>query len=83
MLEKVKVPILITHHFRMINPANGALMGTVSDQQIAEARRLIGAAGQNVEYRSFPKMSHAMHRQDPALYVVTFRAWVQSLAPRR
>jgi pimeloyl-ACP methyl ester carboxylesterase len=83
MLTKVKVPVLITHHFRMINPADGALMGAVSDQQITQARRLIEAAGQSVKYRSFPKMGHAMHRQDPPLYVATFRAWAQGLAPRR
>jgi hypothetical protein len=83
MLKQVKGPVLITHHFRMIEPANAALMGAVSDQQITEARRLIEAAGQSVEYRSFPKMGHAMHRLDhPALYVATFRAWAQGLAPR-
>src|SRR5260370_29135848 len=64
MLKKVKVPILFTHHFRMINPASGALMGAVSDQQINEVRRLIESAGQTFEYHSLPKMGHAMHRID-------------------
>jgi pimeloyl-ACP methyl ester carboxylesterase len=81
LLKSVKVPVLFTHHFRKIHPINGALMGAVSDQQVNEARRLIEGAGQPFEYRSFPEMAHAMHRQDPALYVATFKEWALSLAP--
>jgi pimeloyl-ACP methyl ester carboxylesterase len=80
MLESVKVPVLFTHHFRKINPVNGALMGAVSDQQVSEARRLIEAAGQRFEYHSFPEMGHSMHGQDPTLYAATFREWARSLA---
>ncbi len=83
MLKKVKVPVMFTHHFRMINPENGALMGAVSDQQVAEARKLIEANGQSFEYHSFPKMGHMMHRQDPELYVNTFHPWAQKLAPAK
>ena len=83
MLKNVKVPVLFTHHFRKINPVNGALMGAVSDQHVSEARRLIEAAGQPFEYHSFPEMGHSMHGQDPALYAATFRAWTRSLAPVR
>jgi pimeloyl-ACP methyl ester carboxylesterase len=81
MLKSVKVPVLFTHHFRKINPVNGALMGAVSDQQVNEARRLIEGAGQRFEYHSFTEMGHSMHGQDPALYVATLRAWTQSLPP--
>ncbi len=79
MLKSVKVQVLFTHHFRKINPVNGALMGAVSDQQVNEARRLIEGAGQRFEYRSFPEMGHSLHGQDPALYAATLRAWTQSL----
>ncbi len=44
MLKSVKVQVLFTHHFRKINPVNGALMGAVSDQQVNEARRLVDPA---------------------------------------
>ena len=33
MLRSVKVPVLFTHHFRMIDEATGALMGASSDLQ--------------------------------------------------
>ncbi len=79
MLRSVKVPVLFTHHFRMINPENGALMGAVSDHQVAEARKLIEAAGQTFTYQSFPEMGHMMHHQDPALYATTLTTWVGSL----
>jgi pimeloyl-ACP methyl ester carboxylesterase len=80
MLKSVKVPVLFTHHFRKIHPVNGALMGAVSDQQVNEARRLIEGAGQRFEYHSFPEMGHAMHRQDPTLYVATLTDWARNLA---
>jgi pimeloyl-ACP methyl ester carboxylesterase len=79
MLKSVKVPVLFTHHFRMINPENGALMGAVSDLQVAEARKLIEGAGQRFTYHSFPQMGHMMHQQDPALYVETLKAWISEL----
>jgi pimeloyl-ACP methyl ester carboxylesterase len=82
MLDKVKVPILFTHHFRNIDPESGQLMGAVSDQQVAEARRRIEAAGQSFEYHSFPKMAHSMHRTDPALYVETFLPWGRAQAAK-
>jgi hypothetical protein len=33
MLAGVKVPVLFTHHFRLVDPATGVLMGAVSDLQ--------------------------------------------------
>jgi pimeloyl-ACP methyl ester carboxylesterase len=79
MLKNVKVPVLFTHHFRMNNPATGALMGAISDQQVSEVRRLIESTGQTFEYHSFPQMGHMMHRMDPALYVKTLTPWAKSL----
>ena len=81
MLKKVKVPVLFTHHFRMIEPESDMLMGAVSDLQVAAARRLIEAAGQPFAYHSFPRMGHSMHREDPKLYVDTFKSWAQNLPP--
>jgi hypothetical protein len=31
MLRAVKVPVLLTHHFRHVDPETGFLMGAVSD----------------------------------------------------
>jgi pimeloyl-ACP methyl ester carboxylesterase len=79
MLASVKVPVLLTHHFRMIDEATGALMGALSDLQAAHARELIEAAEQKVEYRSFPKMGHAMHQQDPGLFTAALAEWAATL----
>src|SRR5262245_38663774 len=79
MLASVKVPVLLTHHFRVVDEATGALMGALSDLHAARARALIEAAGQKVEYRSFPTMGHAMHGQDPKLFAETLVAWAATL----
>jgi pimeloyl-ACP methyl ester carboxylesterase len=79
MLASVKVPVLLTHHFRIIEEASGALMGALSDLGAARARQLIEAAGQKVEYRSFPTMGHAMHSQDPKLFAATLVEWAATL----
>jgi pimeloyl-ACP methyl ester carboxylesterase len=79
MLASVKVPVLLTHHFRVIDAATGVLMGALSDLHAARVRQLIEAAGQQVEYRSFPTMGHAMHQQDPALFVATLVEWTAKL----
>jgi len=79
MLASVKVPVLFTHHFRMVDPATGALMGAVSDLQAARARVLVEAAGQPFEYRSFPEMPHSMHGADPELYARTVTEWAATL----
>jgi pimeloyl-ACP methyl ester carboxylesterase len=79
MLASVKVPVLLTHHFRIVDEATGVLMGALSDLQAARARQLIEAAGQKVEYRSFPQMGHAMHQQDPKLFAATLVEWATKL----
>jgi pimeloyl-ACP methyl ester carboxylesterase len=79
MLARVRVPVLLTHHFRMIDEASGALVGAMSDLQAARVRELVAAAGQRLEYRSFPTMGHSMHGQDPKLFRDTLVEWVVTL----
>ena len=79
MLAAVKVPILITHHYREIDPGSAALMGAVSDQQVARARELISTAGQRCEVVDLPEMVHSMHRQDPELFTRTVLEWSSQL----
>ena len=38
MLERVRVPVLFTHHFRRIDEETGVLRGAVADVQVACAR---------------------------------------------
>lgn len=80
MLSSVKVPILLTHHFREIDPATGGLMGAVSDQHVAYARKLVTAAGQAFEVIDLPEMAHAMHAHDPQRFTSTIVDWTSSLS---
>ena len=79
MLSRVKVPVLLTHHFRMVDEASGAFIGALAEVQAARVRALITAAGQKVDYKSFPEMSHSMHGQDPKLFTDTVVDWVKTL----
>lgn len=79
MLRSVKVPVLLTHHFRVVDEATGSLLGAMTDQQAQRVQDLLAEAGIAVEYRSFPTMGHAMHAEDPQLYVDTVLEWVKSL----
>jgi len=79
MLARVKVPVLMTHHFRMVDEKLGHLMGAISDVQAQRVCELIGAAGQKVDYQSFPTMGHSMHGQDPELFTRTLLAWAATL----
>ena len=83
MLQSVKVPVLFTHHFRMIDDPTGALMGASSDVQAAYVRRLVTDVGQPFEYVSLPTASHSLHGSDPRLYVDTLVGWASSLGTRR
>jgi pimeloyl-ACP methyl ester carboxylesterase len=80
MLAAVKVPVLFTHHQRAIDERNGLLMGASSDVQAKVACELVAAAGQPVDYQSFPAMGHSMHGQDPQLFTDTLIAWAATLA---
>ncbi len=79
MLRQVKVPVLVTHHFRVTDPETGNLLGAISDQQASHARKLIEGTGSPVTYRSFPSMGHSMHGADPALYSQTIDEWIETL----
>ena len=80
MLGAVKVPVLFTHHFRVVDEASGTLLGAITDVQVARVRELIAAAGNEVRYESFPQMGHSMHGQDPEQYARTLVAWAENLA---
>jgi pimeloyl-ACP methyl ester carboxylesterase len=79
MLSNVKVPVLLTHHFRLEDPS-GTLMGALSDLCAAKAQELIIAAGQPITYQSFPAMGHFMHAIDPPLFAKTITDWVATLS---
>ena len=68
MLARVKCPVLYTHHFRHVDEARGYLMGAASDLQAKRVCELVSGAGQQIDYRSFPKMPHSMHGTDPKLF---------------
>jgi pimeloyl-ACP methyl ester carboxylesterase len=79
MLSSVKVPVLLTHHFRRVDEATGELMGALSDLQAARARALIATTGSPVDYRSLPTTGHSLHGQDPRLFTDTLADWSASL----
>jgi pimeloyl-ACP methyl ester carboxylesterase len=79
MLSSVQVPVLLTHHFRRVDEKSGVLMGALSDLQAERARELVAAAGQPLEYRSFPNVGHAMHLLDPKLFASTLVDWAKTL----
>lgn len=78
MLAAVKVPVLFTHHFRVVND-EGWLIGAISDVQVQRVLSLIRSAGPEVTYKSFPQMGHSMHGQDPELFATTLIDWARSL----
>ena len=79
MLASVKVPVLLTHHFRVIDEASGGLLGALSDLQASRVRALVGEAGRRIDYKSFPTMGHSMHGQDPKLFRDTLVEWAATL----
>ena len=46
----------------------------------SRARELLGEAGVAVDYRSFERMGHSMHGQDPELFTDTLVDWTSQLA---
>ena len=80
MLRSVRVPVLLTHHFRRVDPDSGVLMGAMSDLQAKRVVQLLGEAGVVADYRSFEQMGHSMHGQDPALFTRTLVDWVAKQA---
>ena len=78
MLTQVKCPVLLTHHFRMVND-EGWLIGALSDLQAQRALALLRTTGQPIGYQSFPQMAHSMHGQDPELFATTLVEWAKGL----
>jgi pimeloyl-ACP methyl ester carboxylesterase len=81
MLSHVKAPVLLTHHFHIVDETSGTLMGALSDVQAARVRELVAAAGQPIAYQSFPEMGHSMHGQDPVLFARVLTEWAATLPP--
>jgi pimeloyl-ACP methyl ester carboxylesterase len=76
MLRAVKVPVLLTHHFRDVDEETGSLIGALSDLAAKRVLALLDEAGVDVDYRSFETMGHSMHGQDPQLFTETVVDWV-------
>src|SRR5678816_3958827 len=54
MLASVKVPVLFTHHARVIDPSTGGLLGAISDLQLEHVRKLVTGAGLSLIHISEP-----------------------------
>jgi pimeloyl-ACP methyl ester carboxylesterase len=80
LLRSVKVPVLFTHHFRMIDAASGALMGASSDLQADRVRQLVIGAGQPFTYVDLPATPHSLHGADEKIYLDTLLNWVEGLS---
>lgn len=80
ILSHVKTPVLYTHHFRRQEPLTGNIAGASSELQVGRAGELVGEAGQEFTYLSFPDMPHSMHEADPQLYAKTVLDWASGLA---
>ncbi|MBV1886744.1 MAG: alpha/beta hydrolase [Parvibaculaceae bacterium] len=80
MLSSVKTPVLMTHHFHIIEEGTGYLLGAISDLQVQRAKALIESTGCDLSFKSFPEMGHSLHDQDPELYVKTLSDWAATLA---
>lgn len=79
MLRQVKVPVLLTHHFRHVDPETGNLIGAMSDEQVRYVRKLVEGTGNPCTYRDFPDQPHAMHSADPRTYAATVTGWIDAL----
>jgi pimeloyl-ACP methyl ester carboxylesterase len=76
MLSHVKTPVLLTHHFRHVDPESNILLGAMSDLQAAHVCKLVKAAGCTIDYKSLPDAAHAMHTADPARFVKVLVDWI-------
>jgi pimeloyl-ACP methyl ester carboxylesterase len=75
LLSSVRVPVLLSHHSRNVDPDTGFLFGALADIQAQRARHLVEAAGQRFTYKDFPAAAHGMHDADPELYARTVIDW--------
>lgn len=78
LLANIRVPVLLSHHFRALDPASGFLSGGLADVQAQRARQLIEAAGQSFTYKDLPDAAHGMHAADPELYAHTVIQWASN-----
>jgi pimeloyl-ACP methyl ester carboxylesterase len=79
MLASVKVPVLLTHHFRTVDAVTGGLIGAISDLQAARVGEIIQGAGAPYEYVSLPDAAHAMHNADPQRFADVLTKWAKAL----
>ncbi len=79
LLAQVTVPVLFTHHFHMVDPSTGTLVGAISDLQVKRVEQLVTGTGNGFTYKSFPTMPHSMHGYAPDVYATTLIEWVDSL----
>lgn len=79
MLAQVKVPVMMTHHARAIDPKSGRLIGALSDMQAEKVRELVTGAGQPFEYVSLPDAAHVLHLTDPRRFADVLTKWSKSL----
>jgi len=73
----VKVPVLLTHHMRIIVPDTGNLIGAMSDMQAAKVRDLVAQSGQTLEYLSLPTAAHALHNADATQFADIVTRWTK------
>ncbi|MBF9315259.1 alpha/beta fold hydrolase [Mycobacteroides chelonae] len=79
LLSDIRNPILLSHHFRAIDPEHGLLVGAMADVQAQFAASLIAASGSPLVHKDFPDAEHAMHDADPHLYAETLIEWNSGL----
>jgi pimeloyl-ACP methyl ester carboxylesterase len=79
MLGQVKVPVLFTHHARVVQEKTGVLFGAISDFQAEKVVELVKSAGQDITYMSLPDAAHAMHAADPRRFANVLTEWSESL----
>ena len=79
MLAQVKVPMLMTHHFRTIVPETGTLMGALTDLQASMARDIVTKTGQPFTYVDAPDAAHSMHAMDAPRFAKILSDWAKTL----
>jgi pimeloyl-ACP methyl ester carboxylesterase len=80
MLRRVRAPMLLTHHHREIEASSGNIIGAISDEQVAQVRRLVGEAGQRFDYVDLPGAQHQMHFEDPERFSQILIEWEATLS---
>lgn len=78
MLTCVSVPVLLTHHFHMVDPATGHLIGAMTDLQARQAREHLESTGHPIEFVSLDA-PHTMHDPEAPRYVDLLTDWIQRL----